>query len=305
MSILLVAKNRNLEPFREALLRVDKNLDVEIWPNVEKRERVQFAIAWNQPKKIFDSYPNLKVISSLGAGADHLLEDSTIPEHITFTKVYDPSMVMQMHDYIHSCVLSILLKSDQYQSTKEWNPQRKYSRNDLNIGVMGLGNIGEKVVRYLSEQGFHVVGLSYSKKSIPDVETFIPDQTDDFLSNVNILVNLLPLTEKTEGILNLDLFKKLKNPSFLINVARGDHSVDEDLIYALDTKTLETAYLDVFSEEPLPESHPFWNRKNIHITPHIAAISDPDNVAFAVVDNYKRLLSGMELQNVVDRNRGY
>ena len=170
---------------------------------------------------------------------------------------------------------------------------------------MGLGNIGKEVAVYLADQRFSVFGLSHSKKNLSGVQTFEPDQMDDFLSNIHILVNLLPLTKETEGILNLDLFKKLDNPSFLINVARGDHLVDEDLIYALDTNSIEAAYLDVFSEEPLPESHPFWNRKNIYITPHVAGGSDPDNVAAEITNNYKRLLSGMELQNVVDREKGY
>lgn len=305
MSILLVAKNRNLRPFREALLKADKNLDVEIWPNVENPERVQFAVAWNQPKNLFDSYPNLKVISSLGAGVDHLLSDSTIPDHIIFTKITEQSLVTQMVDYVYACTLSILLRFDTYRNSKSWNPQRKFSRDDLNIGVMGLGNIGKEVAVYLADQGFRVFGLSNSEKNISGIQTFTPDQTVDFLGKANILVNLLPLTEKTEGILDLDLFKKLNTPSFLINAARGDHLVDEDLIYALDTNTIEAAYLDVFSEEPLPDSHPFWNRKKIHLTPHIAGGSDPDNVAAEITENYKRLLSGMELQNVVDREKGY
>ena len=135
--------------------------------------------------------------------------------------------------------------------------------------------------------------------------TYLPAATLLDITYSLQLVNLLPLTKETEGILNLDLFKKLDNPSFLINVARGDHLVDEDLIYALDTNSIEAAYLDVFSEEPLPESHPFWNRKNIYITPHVAGGSDPDNVAAEITNNYKRLLSGMELQNVVDREKGY
>ncbi|MCG2589544.1 2-hydroxyacid dehydrogenase [Rhodohalobacter sulfatireducens] len=305
MSILLVAKDRNLKPFKEALHKADRNLDIETWPNVDKPERVQFAVAWNQPKNVFDSYPNLKVISSLGAGVDHLLNDSTIPDHITFTKITEQSLVTQMIDYVYACVLSIMLKLDTYRDSKSWNPQRKFTREDLNIGVMGLGNIGKEVAIYLADQGFCVSGLSHSKKDLPDIQTFTPDQTDDFLSGVSILVNLLPLTGKTEGILDLDLFKKLTSPSFLINAARGDHLIDEDLIYALDTNIIEEAYLDVFSEEPLPDSHPFWNRKNIHITPHIAGGSDPDNVAEELTENYKRLLSGMELKNVVDREKGY
>lgn len=305
MSILLVAENRNLEPFREALLNIDKNLDVEIWPNVEKKERVQFAIAWNQPKNVFDSYPNLKVISSLGAGVDHLLNDSTIPDYITFTKITEQSLITQMIDYVYASVLSIILRLDTYRNSKKWSPEPKFTRDNLNLGVMGLGNIGKEVAVYLADQRFSVFGLSHSKKNLSGVQTFEPDQMDDFLSNIHILVNLLPLTKETEGILNLDLFKKLDNPSFLINVARGDHLVDEDLIYALDTNSIEAAYLDVFSEEPLPESHPFWNRKNIYITPHVAGGSDPDNVAAEITNNYKRLLSGMELQNVVDREKGY
>lgn len=305
MSILLVAKNRNLAPFKEALLRADKNLDVEIWPNVEKPVRVQLAVAWNQPKNVFESYPNLKIISSLGAGAGHLLNDPTIPDHIQFTKIYDPSMVTQMNDYVHACILSILLKLNHYRRAENWDPKPKYSREDLTIGIMGLGNIGKETALYLSNRGFRVLGLSSSKKDLPKIQTFSSDSISDFLSRVNILVNLLPLTKETEGILDLDLFKKLKNPSYIINVARGSHLVDEDLIYALDTEIVESAYLDVFNEEPLPSSHPFWSRDKIFITPHIAAISDPDNVAAAVVDNYKRLLSGIELQNVVNRAKGY
>lgn len=305
MSILLAARNRDLTPFKEALLRTDKNVDIETWPNVEKPERVQLAVAWNQPKNIFDSYPNLKVISSLGAGADHLLNDPTIPRHITFTKIFDPSMVTQMNDYVHASVLSIFLKLNTYRKTDSWNPQPKYSRDDLSIGIIGLGNIGKETALYLVNQGYRVLGLSSTKKEIPGVETFSSGNSDDFLNHVNILVNLLPLTKVTDGVLDLELFKKLRNPSFIINVARGSHLVDEDLIYALDTGIIKSAYLDVFSEEPLPKSHPFWSRENIIITPHIAAISDPDNVAAILIENYKRLLSGMELLNVINKSKGY
>ena len=305
MSILLVAKNRDLSPFKESILQIDKNLDVQIWPNVKHPNRIQFAVAWNQPRHVFDTYKNLKVISSLGAGADHLLNDETIPDHIRFTKIYDPSMVTQMNDYVHSCVLSIMLKLSDYRESDHWNPRPKYSRNDLHIGVMGLGSIGKETAIYLAKQGFSVSGLSNTEKKIPGIQTYTSDAATDFWKEVNILINLLPLTEETKGILNLELFKTLKNPAFIINIARGGHLVDEDLIYALDTNIVETAYLDVFSDEPLPKSHPFWSRKNIFITPHIAAISDPKNAAKAVVENYKRLLSGIKLNNEVDKSKGY
>lgn len=141
------------------------------------------------------------------------------------------------------------------------------------------------------------------KKEIEGVECF--SDLDDFLSKTNILVCLLPLTKETDGILDLDLFKKLKKPAYLINVARGSHLIEEDLIYGLDTGVLEGATLDVFEEEPLPANHLFWNRPKIMITPHIASITDPKEAAKVIVENYKRSLSGMELLYEVDREKGY
>ena len=103
----------------------------------------------------------------------------------------------------------------------------------------------------------------------------------------------------------MELFKKLTHPAFLINVARGEHLVEEDLIYALDKGWIEGAVLDVFTEEPLPQKHPFWNRQNIFITPHCCSLTPPDQVAPQLVENYKRALSGMELLNKVDKKQGY
>lgn len=119
------------------------------------------------------------------------------------------------------------------------------------------------------------------------------------------MVCLLPFTDKTQGILNLELFKKLRNPAYLINVGRGQHLIEEDLIYAIDTGLLSGAWLDVFEEEPLPSNHLFWNRPKIMITPHIAAVTDPKEAAKQILENYKRSLSGMELINSIERKKGY
>ena len=153
--------------------------------------------------------------------------------------------------------------------------------------------------------GFNVAGWSNSKKSIPDVVTYSKEQLDPFLATTNILVCLLPLTEETKDILSLSLFKKLSNPGFLINVGRGQHLVEEDLIYALDMGLLNQAALDVFQSEPLPESHPFWGRDAITITPHVASVTEPEEIAELILENYKRMLSRNELLNRVDRYRGY
>ncbi|REL25078.1 glyoxylate/hydroxypyruvate reductase A [Rhodohalobacter sp. SW132] len=308
MSILLISKTRNMEPFRDALLNHDNNLDVEIWPDIKSKDRVNFAVAWNQPKEQFSSYPNLQVVSSLGAGADHLLKDPSIPKEVKLTRLVAPKLSEQMCDYVVMSALNMIRQFASYtrqQIRADWKPHSQYQKENLMVGIMGLGELGTNVAKRLTANGFKVSGWAKSKKSIPSVITYPEDQLDPFLADTNILVCLLPLTAETEGILNLDLFKKLANPGFLINVARGEHLVEEDLIYALDMNLIKRSTLDVFETEPLPESHPFWSREKISITPHIASVTHPDEIAGLILDNYKRMLSKQELINQVDRQRGY
>lgn len=308
MSLLLVSKYRDLKPYKEALLNLDSNLDIDIWPGVKNPERVQFAVAWRHPSNLFEKFPNLKVISSLGAGVDHLLSDKTIPEHVQFTRIVAPSLSGQLADYVLTAVLNILRKSDQYldqQRRAIWKPLETISKKEITVGVMGLGAIGRETAVRLRDNGFSVTGWAKSEKSIDGITCYSKNQFGAFAAHTNIAICLLPLTAETEEILNLELFKSLKKPSYIINVARGNHLVEEDLIYALDTDLISHATLDVFSDEPLPESHPFWGRKKITITPHIASVTDPRESAELILENYKRMLSGMDLLHKVDRKEGY
>lgn len=297
-----------MNPLKEALLEVDSNLDIEIWPRVEKKERVTFAVCWNHPEKVLDGYPNLKAVTSLGAGVDHILKDNAIPESVKLARVIIPSLKSQMAEYVLNAVQNYRFHTSRYVDQKRegyWSKHDPIPREDCKVGIMGLGEMGAAVVDSLIANGYSVLGWSKSKKEIQGVQCFDESEFDKFLSQTNILVCLLPLTKETSGILELDLFKKLKSPAFLINVARGAHLVEEDLIYALDTKVLNGACLDVFEEEPLPVNNLFWNRPNIMITPHVASITNPKEAAEQIVENYKRSLSGMDLLNGVDRNRGY
>lgn len=308
MSLLLVAQHRDMKPFRDAILEQDSNMDVEIWPEVQDPRRVQFAVAWNQPKNLFGQYPNLKAISSLGAGVDHLLADSSIPDSIRITRFVAPSLSDQMSDYVLTAVLNLFRKTEEYyrqQKQGEWKAVPFFSKNDLTAGIMGLGELGRDTAERLQMNGFNVNGWSKSKKEIDDVISYSENELNEFISATNILVCMLPLTNQTKEILDLKLFKMMKQPAFLINVARGEHLVEEDLIYALDTGLISRAVLDVFCKEPLPDSHPFWSREKITITPHIASLTNPKEVAELLVENYKRLLSGMELLYEVDREKGY
>lgn len=308
MSILLVAQHRDMEPFKKAIRKIDSNIDVEIWPNIEYAERVQFAVAWKQPKSVFNRFPNLKVISSLGAGVDHLIYDKTIPANIRFTRVVNSSLSEQMCDYLLTAVFNIFRKTTilmEHQRDGIWSPIKLMEKHELTIGIMGLGELGVAAANRLNHNGFQVLGWSASKKDLDGIDTYSSGELNHFLKHTNILINLLPLTSETEGILDLELFKKLKKPSTIINVARGEHLIEEDLIYALDTDLIDHAILDVFHVEPLPSSHPFWGRKKITITPHIASITNPVEVAELLIDNYKRTLSGLELLHEVNKDKGY
>lgn len=308
MSILLIAKNRDMTPFREKLLDADPNLDVEIWPDINQKERVHFAVAWNHPQNVWHNYPNLKVISSLGAGVDHLVNDESIPKSVSLARIVTHSLKCDMADFVLNSVHNLLQNRHHYyqqQQKAEWKQHQAIQKNSVTVGLMGLGEIGQFVGGLLTKNGFNVTGWSRGKKEIDGIKSFSQNELKSFLNETTILVCLLPLTSETEDILDLELFKKLRKPAFLINAGRGEHLVEEDLLYALDTNILKGAALDVFCEEPLPDRHPFWNRKNIIITPHIAALSDPEETADQILENYKRTLSGLPLLNKVDSDRGY
>lgn len=308
MSLLLIAKNRDMNPWKEALLEVDHNLDIEIWPRVENKERVTFAVSWNHPDKVLDGYPNLKVVSSLGAGVDHLLNDKSLPETVRISRVVIDSLKEQMGDYVLTAVQNYRHHTSQYVDQKKigiWKTIETIPKSECQIGVMGLGEMGRSIVNSLLVNGYSVSGWAKTKKEIPGISCFDESELDEFLSQVNILVCALPLTKETDGILDLEVFKKIKSPGYLINIGRGAHLIEEDLIYALDTGVLAGATLDVFETEPLPNNHIFWNRPNIMITPHVASITNPEEAAKVIVENYKRSLSGMKLLFEVNREKGY
>ncbi len=309
MSLLLIAPNRDMSSWKNALTDIDPNVDVEVWPNEEYKKRVQFAICWDQPKHVLDQYPNLKAVSSLGAGTDHLLQDESLPDSVAICRVVSPTLIQQMKEYVLGATLNIQRNFVHYIRQKDrgkWQAHKHPLAGDLHVGVMGLGKLGRPVAQQLAQIGYRVSGWSRTSKELAEVQTFAgSEELEPFLNNTQILVCLLPLTDETQDILDLDLFKKLKRPAWIINVARGEHLVDEDLIYALDSNILQGAWMDVFSKEPLPEKHAFWNRRNIIITPHIASITQPSEVAEQILDNYKRALSGIDLNYAVDREKGY
>lgn len=309
MAISIVCTDRPIQPWIDALKASDPAIDVYLWPNETDLEAVELVLCWKHPQGVLQRYPNLRCICSMGAGVDHLLNDPQFPKHIPVARLIDPLLTESMFDYVSAVAMYYFCRLDVFNRQQEsliWRQFANQSKKDTTVGIMGLGQIGGYAAREFSAMGFNTIGWSRSKKSIDAVETFAgSSQLDQFLSKTHILICLLPLTEKTMGILNAELFNRLPEGACVINVARGQHLVEKDLLEALDTNQLRGACLDVFEVEPLPEDHPFWRHEKILLTPHCSSITDPRSVAPQIVQNYRAIQAGGEILNQVDLLRGY
>jgi len=214
-----------------------------------------------------------------------------------------------MRNYVLLCILHfhknfLFYRKNQEQS--RWAKPKEIER-PLRIGILGLGALGADIARTLSALGFDVFGYRRSAEPLEGIRCFSAAETPltEFARQVNVLVCMLPFTPATAGILNYELLTSMPRGAALINVARGGHLVEEDLLLALQEEHLGEAYLDVFREEPLPPGHPFWNQPNIVITPHIASITNQENAARIIAENYRRMHRGQPLLFEADRQSGY
>lgn len=308
MSILIVSTARASAKWVSTLKEKNASLDIQVYPDVERLEDVEFAISWKHPKGVYQNYPNLKVIASMGAGVNHILKDDNLPEGVKVTRIVDEQLTKDMSYFVLLQCLAVsrnLFQHIQDQATKTWKVKSYQTPENTKVGIMGYGVLGQAAGQVLKANGFEVCGYANSSKTVDGITVYGADELDSFLKNTQILVCLLPVTSETKGILTLELFRKLKPNAYLINVARGEHLIEKDLITAIDKGILKGASLDVFQEEPLLESHPFWSHPKIQITPHIASMTDPESVANQLQENYRRMQNGESLLNEVDVSKGY
>lgn len=270
---------------------------------------IEIALAWKPTPGLLATFRNLKLIVSLGMGVDHLLADDRLPEGVPITRIMDEGLVGQMSEYALYWGLWHHREIEKYaasQRAKKWKPEEFIDTIHRRIGIMGLGTIGQDTARKFAALGFPTAGWSRTQKTLPSVETFHgPDGLSKFLGQTNILVNVLPLTRETRGIMDKVLFAALPKGCFVINMGRGGHVVDGDLLAALDSGHISGAALDVFNVEPLPPEHPYWTHPRVHITPHMAGYTNPRTASPGVIDNIKALRAGQPLKNTVDAKTGY
>lgn len=306
MSLAIICPGKNPQSWIQVISGLDPDLKIQVYPEIKAPEEVEFALVWQHPAGILSTFPNLKFVSSMGAGVDHIFTDKSISEELPIVRIVDEKLTLSMTNYVIMGVLNFhrrLAHFQENQRKKLWdmsNPEI-----DVKIGVMGVGALGGDVLEKLAFMGFPVVGFGFSEKENFEYPYFSKDRLAEFLSEVNVLVCLLPLTKETESILNLKLFKQCSKGTYLINVARGKHLVEEDLTQALDEGYLSGALLDVYRKEPLPEEHPFWEDSRITLTPHIASVTNPEAAAPQVLENINRVKTNQPLINYVNRIRGY
>ncbi len=308
MALLFYSNEDDPEAWRQELQRRIPDLDFRLWPAVGEPRDIDVALVWQPPPGLLAGLPRLRAVLSLGAGIDSLLADATLPD-LPLCRMVDPSLTASMAEYALTLVLRYHRDLELYEAQQRvgrWRFRMPRPAATRSVGVMGLGTLGTAAAALLAAHGFQVRGWSRTRRALDGVASFAgPDELGDFLAETEILVCLLPLTADTEGVLGAELFARLPRGARLVNLARGRHLVEADLLDALEAGRLAHATLDVLAEEPLPAAHPFWRHPRITVTPHSASYSLPATGADVVAENIRRIASGEPLLHRVDRARGY
>ena len=266
------------------------------------------AIVWAPPQQFIDEQPGLQTLFNIGAGVDALLQ-LKLPPALKVVRLDDAGMSVQMAEYVCHAVIRHFREFDGYDADTQagkWSYRKPRSRADFAVGVMGLGVLGERVAKALQVFDFPVNGYSRSPKDLAGIRCFSGAQAlPEFLAATRVLVNLMPLTPETENILNHANLSLLQQGGYVINVARGKHLVEEDLVTLIDSGHLSGATLDVFRTEPLPVDHPFWRHPKITVTPHTSARTLREESIAQIIGKIQALQRGQAINGVVDSQRGY
>ena len=295
--------------WKNALLAQDSHLDIRIYPNLGDHTEIEFLLVSSAPANIFTEFSHIKAIMALSAGIDDILTNPSLIPNIPIVRIQDPFMANDICQYAVAYVLNDVKRVDHWrelQKQHHWGKEPPFNFSNKTVGIMGLGFLGTKIAVTMNQLGFTVNGWSHSHKEIPHVSSYTgKEEFNTFLQHTDILICQLPLTNNTRNILNKETFAQLKKNAYVINMGRGQHLVEEDLLAALASGQLSGATLDVFRTEPLPADHPFWDNPKIIVTPHIASITNPCTASIVVVDNIKRMQRGELPVGEVDLHKGY
>lgn len=307
LRFVIIAPEAEVVKWTAAFAAIAPEVTLEVGPEVPQPEAVSVLLLWNHPQGSLRPFTQARLIYSLGAGVDHLMRDPHLPKQIPICRIVDPLLSFSMSNYILFALLHYHRQWDKYtadQQRKIWDHDAPPERS-VKVGILGLGTLGQDAAQKIHALGFEVVGYSPSPKKLPGITTFHQGELDEFLARCNVLVCTVPYTPKTHGLLSMSLFKKLTSPTFLINASRGKVQKSTDILEALDQGILTGAFLDVFEEEPLPQTSPFWSHPKVYITPHVASITNPQAGVRQMLKNLCALTDQKPLEHLVNLEKGY
>lgn len=292
---------------------LSKHREVVLEPQGAEDPSIRYAMVWKHPRGVLARLPNLQAIFSVGAGVDHVLQDTRLPD-VPIARVVAQNLTQHMVEYVVWRVMDHHRQGRVYraqQPRRVWHEPSQPVSTAVSVGIMGLGQLGRAAASQLLSIGFKVNGWSRTDRPMEGVTTWHgQDGLTPFLTATDILVVLLPLTPATEGIVDLSILKRLRPDGplggpVLINAGRGQLQKEDDILTALEEGTLKEASLDVFQTEPLPKTSPLWAHPKVFVTPHAAATSDPEHLVPLLLEQIARMERGEPLENLVDRDAGY
>lgn len=308
MCFLYMADPADAQKWRDGLSSMAPGLEFRQWPDVGNPTEIGYLLAWEPPANLAEQFPNLRVLYSAGAGVDQF-DLVGLPAGVSLVRLVDSSMADIMAEYVLFAVLALhrdILAYQEDQRSGRWQPRPIVHASKRRVGVMGLGHLGRAALARLEPLGFQLSGWNRSLKDVPGGRCYVgPQQLNEFLAQCDILVNMLPLTPETNAILNAATLACLPNGAGLVNVGRGAHIVEQDLLAALNEGRVGGAVLDVLAQEPPSPNSPFLKHPRILLTPHIASDVQVEGGVAVIVENLRREREGAPFLNLVDRSRGY
>jgi glyoxylate/hydroxypyruvate reductase A len=306
MRISFCCTDTKPEPWLAGLRAALPQASVEAW--APGAPAADYAVVWAPPQQFLDEQVQIKALFNIGAGVDALMK-LALPPKAMVVRLDDAGMSVQMAEYVCHALIRHFREFDHYErdvAQGKWSYRRPRLRSECPVGIMGLGVLGQRVARAVAQFEFPVMGWSRSPRQVQGVRCFAGAAAlPEFLKSSKVLVCLLPLTEDTRDILRRDTLSQLQAGGYVINVARGAHLVEEDLILLIDSGHLAGATLDVFRQEPLPASHPFWRHPKITVTPHTSARTLRDESIAQIAGKILACERGEPVAGVVDRHKGY
>ncbi|MCX2891281.1 glyoxylate/hydroxypyruvate reductase A [Pseudomonas sp. DCB_BI] len=308
MTLLFKVDQARGRAWRALFAEQAPDIEVRLWPDVGEASDVRYLATWQPPDGIAERFPNLEVLFATSAGVDQF-DTAALPAGVQVVRMLDPGIVQGIVEYATMAVLALHRDLPLYLEQQRqglWQDHPIVPAHQRCVGVMGLGNLGQAVLRLLQGFGFALQGWSRSEKQIEGVRCFAGDAgLKAFLADCEILICLLPLTPDTAGILDARLMSALPRGACLINLGRGGHLVDDDLLAALDSGQVRRAIVDVLASEPPGRGHPLMGHPNVWVTPHVGAMTHPESAFRVLLKNLRRHQRGEPMEGVVPRQRGY